>query len=45
MVVINVRVPQDVYDALCQLARREREPLPAVVRNALLNRTRTAASL
>lgn len=35
MVVVNVRVSQELYDSLCRRAARERAPLPEVVRRVL----------
>jgi hypothetical protein len=44
-VVVNVRVPQDVFDALCQLASEQRSALPEVVRQALATRVRAVVPL
>lgn len=42
-VVISVRLPEDVYDALCRLALQERAALPVLVRQALATRVRARA--
>jgi hypothetical protein len=43
IVVTSVKLPQDVYDALCVRALRERESIHSLVRQALTSYVLTAA--